>query len=80
MRNHVAFNGLVEHKLAPIRVLLIDFLKRAKEREEWLNRKKMRATKDKNDLVHEHGVKRKSIFFHLPYWQVDQESYPLNPM
>jgi len=66
-RNRVAFNGLVEHRLAPIRVPPIDFLRKEEEREEWPNRKNMQVAKDKDDHVHVHGVKRRNIFFYLPY-------------
>jgi hypothetical protein len=67
-RNCVAFDGQLQGRLAPTQVFIINFLRRAKERDEWLNR---RMTKDKDDHVHIHGVKRKNIFFHLPYWQVE---------
>jgi len=45
----------------------IDFLRKEEEREEWPNRKNMQVAKDKDDHVHVHGVKRRNIFFYLPY-------------
>jgi hypothetical protein len=48
---------------------VIDFLKKAKKHDEWLNGKRCTTTK-MDDPIHLHGVKRKSLFFNLPYWQV----------
>jgi hypothetical protein len=53
----------------PLKVSTSDFLKRVEEKERWLNMK-TRAGDDRDDLVHSHDVKRKSIFFQLPYWEV----------
>lgn len=39
-KNRVNFNGLVEHRRAPIWMPLSDFPRRVKEKEEWLNRRK----------------------------------------
>jgi hypothetical protein len=52
-------------------VPLADFPRRVEEKEEWLNRRKLRPIGDKDDHVHVCGVKRKNIFFPLPYLQVD---------
>jgi hypothetical protein len=70
-RNHAALNGKLEPRLAPIQMSIVDFLARVEECEEWLNMKSMWAIKDKDDLVHVHGVKIKNIFFYLLYWQVE---------
>ncbi len=58
-RNWVNFNGLVEHRPTPIWVPLVDFPRRIEEKEEWLNRRKVRPAGDKDDHVHVYGVKRK---------------------
>jgi hypothetical protein len=38
-RDRVSFNGQVEHRATPTRVSAIDFMKRAKERDEWLSKR-----------------------------------------
>jgi hypothetical protein len=38
----------------------------AQEKEEWLNKINMQVVEDKDDLIHDHNMKR-NIFFHLPY-------------
>lgn len=65
---HACYNGCVLFR-GLIRVFVSDFLKRAKERKRWLNMK-THARDDREDLVCSHDVKRKSIFFQLPYWEV----------
>jgi hypothetical protein len=69
MRDFDAFNGQLEFRFAPTRVYTIDFLQRVEEREAWLVRR-THTLEDREDHVHTHSVKRKSLFFCLPYWQV----------
>ncbi len=45
----------------------VDFPKKALKKEEQLNRINMHVVENKDNLVHDHGVKRNNIFFHLPY-------------
>jgi hypothetical protein len=67
-RDNVAFNGKMEIRSALPRVSTIDFLKRPKEWEAWLARRRLHASEDRDqDPIHTHGVKRKNIFFFLPY-------------
>jgi hypothetical protein len=68
-RDPNAFNGQVEFRFAPPRVSIADFLQTTKEHETWLARR-THALEDREDHVHTHGVKKKSLFFCLPYWQV----------
>jgi hypothetical protein len=66
-RDNVAFNGQMEIIYAPPRVSTIDFLRKAEEREALLARRRLHASKDKDqDPVHPHGMKRKNIFLSLP--------------
>jgi hypothetical protein len=51
------------------RVSIVDFLQRTKKHETRLARR-TRALEDREDHVHTHGVKKKSLFFCLPCWQV----------
>ncbi len=70
-RDRVSFNGRVEHRVAPTRVLVVDIMKRVEKHEEWLSRRiSTRTHDDKENPIHTHGVKRKNTFFCLPYWQV----------
>ncbi len=76
-RDNVAFNGQMEIRYAPPKVSTIDFLRMAEEWEVWLARKKLHASEDRDqDPIHTHGVKRKNIFFFLPYWQVCLFRFP----
>jgi hypothetical protein len=65
-RSHVAFNGQPNRRCTPISVFVIDFPKGVEQCEEWIL-SITKAQNDKEDLVHTHGVKRKNIFFQLPY-------------
>jgi hypothetical protein len=69
-RDHDVFNWQVELKSTPPRVSAIKFLQRVEEREAWLARR-FHTLEDREDLVHTRDVKRKSLFFCLPYWQVE---------
>jgi hypothetical protein len=68
-RDHDAFNRQVELKSTPPRVSAIIFLQMLEEREAWLARR-FHTLKDRENPIHTRGVKRKSLFFCLPYWQV----------
>jgi hypothetical protein len=63
------FDGQPKVRLVPSQISTTVFFRKAKEREEWLNRK-VQVTNPKNDPIHIHGVNRKNIFFCLLYWNV----------
>lgn len=76
-RDNIAFNGQMENRSAPPKVSTINFLRRAEEQGAWLVRKRRHASKDRDqDPIHTHGVKRKNIYFFLPYWQVCLFKFP----
>lgn len=77
-RDIVTFNGQMDIRVASLKVSTIDFLRRVKEWEVWLAKRRLHASKDKYQYpFHTHGVKRekkKSLchigkyIFQIPMW------------
>ena len=65
MKGH--FDGQIEHCGRPAVVFVVDQVQRAVEYKAW---KTTWNRKDRADPSKEHGVKRLSILFRLPYWKV----------
>jgi hypothetical protein len=52
-----------------VQVIALDTMKWGKEREVWLQGPR-NIYSSKHDHVHKHGIKRHSIMFKFPYWEV----------
>ena len=67
-----AFNGHFELHPTPRRPSGTDIKRKVEEREQFLEISKVSADNENlsNDPVKEHGVKRQSRLFDLPYWEV----------
>jgi hypothetical protein len=63
-----SFNGKEERRCKPARVSGIEHRRRGEARERWLNAGGIAG--NENDPVKRHGVKRHSLLFKLPYWDV----------
>jgi hypothetical protein len=67
-RRDLAFNGKVEIGSPPSHMSPEELLHCAAERQNYLRGGGRKNSKD--DPVHKHGVKRRSILWTLPYWSV----------
>ena len=74
-RSTTAFDGTREFRGPPPRVHATEVIERAEQRVQWLENGGRAGSR--GDPVREHGIKRKSILFSLPYWEVREKLYCL---
>jgi hypothetical protein len=65
----LAFNGGIETRVAPIRMSTTQTLEGVAECKSWLSNLQNFARRNFGPM-HKHGIKRYSIMFELPCWQV----------
>ena len=65
-----AFDGTEEWRAPPCPLTGHDIMRHAQGREMWLNASRDNKPGGENDPVHQTGVKRLSVLYALPYWQV----------
>jgi len=61
------FDGEVDLRPPPRRMTGREQLRFAEQREEWLKRPCETGQEESGDPVHEHGVKRRTSLYDLPY-------------
>jgi len=69
-RQRSNFDGQTDMRPPPRRMSGRDHLRYANEREEWRRTNQANYGGQTSDPVHEHGVKRRTCLFDLPYWKV----------
>ena len=69
-RMRASFDGKEERRAPPCPLTGRDIMRHAHARERWLNASKDNKPGGDNDPVYQTGVKRLSILYSLPYWQV----------
>jgi hypothetical protein len=67
-QRNVEFNGKDYFRRIPVRMMAEDTIRCVEARQVYLI--EGGRENSKHDLVHVHGIKRKSILFELPYWKV----------
>ena len=72
-RARAAFNNCPEHGTFPARRTGEQILQEGRERSEWLRNGGVEDSE--GDPVKRHGVKRASVLFALPYWQVNRPCF-----
>jgi hypothetical protein len=65
------FNGKTKNKVAPIQGTIEQIIEVADEKLKWVSNPRNKAG-GKLNLVHKTNIKRQSIMFELPYWQVSE--------
>ena len=76
-RARAAFNNRSEHSRFPQRRTGVEIMRQGMERSQFLRNGGVEDSND--DPVKQHGVKRVSILYALPYWKVRPESVSPNP-
>ena len=76
--NEVLFRGQTERRLPPPRMTGQETRRCGEEREEWLRNGGVSGSA--GDPVRQHGVKRVSALFTLPYWSVRQRFLSVIPV
>ena len=66
-----AFDGIDEWRAPPCPLTGPDIMWHAHGRERWLNASRDNKPGGDNDLVYQTRVKRLSVLYALPYWQVN---------
>ena len=74
-RQRSNFDGQLEMRPPPRRMSGREQLRYANEREEWTKNHHKNQSGQTTDPVHEHGVKRRTSLYDLPYWKVRVCSY-----
>jgi hypothetical protein len=67
-RRNLEFNGKEEFKGAPVRMASEETIRCTEGRAAFLT--EGRRVNSKDNPIYVHGMKRKSILFELPYWQM----------
>lgn len=67
-RDTIQFRGQEEHRPPPLRVTGRQIMEWGAERQRWISNGGIEG--DDDDPIHDHGVKRVSILYQLPYWKV----------
>ncbi len=69
-RQSSIFDGYPEMRPSPRKMSGREQLRHANEREEWMQKHSGNQGGQTADPVHEHGVKRRTCLYDLPYWKV----------
>jgi hypothetical protein len=69
----LSFNGKIEYGNLPVQLNPEKILHFIQERENYLRSGERKNYKD--DLVHKHGIKHRSILWTLPYWLVSVSTW-----
>ncbi len=77
-RQRSNFDGQTDMRPPPRRMSGREHLRYANEREKWTRADRTNEGGQTPDPVHEHGVKRRSCLFDLPYWKVSVSYYDVS--